>query len=143
MPALILLDLMMPEMDGFEFLPSCGKNEAWESIPVVVLTSKDLTPEERARLTGNVEQILQKGAYSRDALLREVRKIVAQCAGKPGLRDGRAARAHGGRSRRHADAGSARSVAGEVGESRLTSRPAVSPGPTEADGHAATPVSDR
>jgi len=79
-PSLILLDLIMPEMDGFEFLSELRRNIAWESIPVVVLTSKDLSPDERTRLAGNVERILQKGAYSRDSLLREVRKIVAQCA---------------------------------------------------------------
>ena len=79
-PGLILLDLMMPEMDGFEFLSELRRNQAWAAIPVVVLTSKDLAPDERAMLTGKVERILQKGAYSRDALLREVRKIVAQCA---------------------------------------------------------------
>jgi len=79
-PTLILLDLMMPEMDGFEFLEQVRGNEDWRMLPVVVLTSKDLTPEERGRLSGKVERILQKGAYSRDALLREVRKIVAECA---------------------------------------------------------------
>jgi len=78
-PGLILLDLMMPEMDGFEFLAELRQNEAWQTIPVVVLTSKDLAPEERALLSGKVERILQKGAYSRDALLHEVRRIVAQC----------------------------------------------------------------
>jgi PAS domain S-box-containing protein len=76
-PVLILLDLMMPKMDGFAFLDELRKQEAWRSIPVVVLTSKDLTPEERGRLTGNVERILQKGGYSRDALLREVRRAVS------------------------------------------------------------------
>ncbi|HEY2587307.1 MAG TPA: response regulator [Tepidisphaeraceae bacterium] len=83
-PVLILLDLMMPEMDGFEFLAQLRQNVAWDSIPVVVLTSKDLSPEERAALSGKVERILQKGAYSREALLREVRKIVAECARKVG-----------------------------------------------------------
>jgi PAS domain S-box-containing protein len=83
-PALILLDLMMPVMDGFEFLAGVRQNPAWDPIPVVVLTSKDLSPEERAALSGKVERILQKGAYSREALLREVRKIVAECARKPG-----------------------------------------------------------
>jgi PAS domain S-box-containing protein len=82
-PALILLDLMMPEMDGFEFLSELRQNPAWAAIPAVVLTSKDLTPEERAWLTGKVERILQKGTYSRDALIREVRQIAAACAGAP------------------------------------------------------------
>jgi PAS domain S-box-containing protein len=82
-PALILLDLMMPKMDGFAFLDELRKHEAWRSIPVVVLTSKDLTPEERRRLTGNVEKILQKGGYGREALLHEVRRVVALYTGRP------------------------------------------------------------
>jgi CheY-like chemotaxis protein len=83
-PGLVLLDLMMPEMDGFEFLSELRQNPSWQSIPVVVLTSKDLTPDERTALSGQVERILQKGAYSREALLAEVRKIVSECARKPG-----------------------------------------------------------
>ena len=86
-PALILLDLMMPVMDGFEFLSELRQNRRWDGVPVVVLTSKDLTSEERAALSGKVERILQKGAYSREALLAEVRKIVAQCARKPARTD--------------------------------------------------------
>jgi PAS domain S-box-containing protein len=81
-PSLIMLDMMMPEMDGFEFLAALRKDEASAATPVVVLTSKDLTPDERSQLTGNVERILQKGAYSRQALLSEVKSIVALCAKK-------------------------------------------------------------
>ena len=77
-PGLILLDLIMPEMDGFNFLTELRHNEAWQAIPVVVLTSKDLGQDERERLKGNVERVLQKGAYGREELLREVRRIVAQ-----------------------------------------------------------------
>jgi hypothetical protein len=47
-----------------------------------VLTSKDLTADERSQLTGKVERILQKGAYSREALLKEVKEIVSLCAKK-------------------------------------------------------------
>jgi PAS domain S-box-containing protein len=84
-PGLILLDLMMPEMDGFEFLEDLRRHEAWREIPVVILTAKDLTPAERQRLHGSVERVLQKGLYSREALLREVRKLVAtHTAAKPG-----------------------------------------------------------
>jgi CheY-like chemotaxis protein len=79
-PELILLDLMMPEMDGFEFLAELRRHEKWQAIPVVVLTAKDLTPAERQRLSGSVERVLQKGAYSREALVGEVRKVVASCA---------------------------------------------------------------
>ncbi len=75
-PTLILLDLMMPEMDGFEFLSELRKREAWRGIPVIVVTAKDLTDEDRLRLNGYVEKILQKGAYSREALLSEVHDLV-------------------------------------------------------------------
>jgi len=79
-PALILLDLMMPEMDGFEFLEACRRQLAWRDIPVIVLTAKELTDEDRRRLNGCVEKVLQKGAYSRQSLLREIRDLVAACA---------------------------------------------------------------
>ena len=67
----------MPEMDGFTFVEVLRHHEAWRSIPVVVVPAKDLTPDDRRRLNGYVEQILQKGAYSQEALLYEVRRLVA------------------------------------------------------------------
>jgi CheY-like chemotaxis protein len=76
-PELILLDLMMPEMDGFAFLEALRRQEAWRAIPVVVLTAKDLTSHDRQRLNGYVERLLQKGTYSQEELLREVRDLVA------------------------------------------------------------------
>jgi PAS domain S-box-containing protein len=76
-PGLILLDLMMPEMDGFEFVGELRKHPEWKSIPVVVVTAKDLTLEDRTRLNGQVGLILQKGAYSREQLLRETTALVA------------------------------------------------------------------
>jgi len=83
-PELILLDLMMPEMDGFQFLDEVRKHEDWRSIPVIVITAKELTPEDRQRLNGSVEKILQKGAYSREELIREVRDLVtASMRSKP------------------------------------------------------------
>jgi len=68
---------MMPEMDGFEVLTVLKEREDWRAIPVVVITAKDLTAEDRRRLNGSVERVLQKGATSRDALLAEVRVLVA------------------------------------------------------------------
>ena len=59
-PRLIVLDLMMPEMDGFEFVARVRKQLEWRSIPIVVLTAHDLSGEERRRLNGYVEKILQK-----------------------------------------------------------------------------------
>jgi CheY-like chemotaxis protein len=76
-PEVILLDLMMPEMDGFAFLEALRRQEAWRAIRVVVITAKDLTPDDHQRLNGYVERILRKGTYSREELLREVRDLVA------------------------------------------------------------------
>jgi CheY-like chemotaxis protein len=75
-PDLILLDLMMPEMDGFQFLDEIRMREDWRSIPIIVVTAKELTEEDRQKLNGSVEKILQKGAYSREELIREVRDLV-------------------------------------------------------------------
>jgi CheY-like chemotaxis protein len=75
-PELILLDLMMPEMDGFEFLEEIRKREDWRAIPVIVVTAKELSAEDRQRLNGSVAKILQKGAYGREELIGQVRDLV-------------------------------------------------------------------
>ena len=75
-PAIILLDLLMAEMDGFEFLTQLRANADWKLIPVVVITSMDLTSDVRARLQGRVDHIFQKGRYSRDSLIRQIRESV-------------------------------------------------------------------
>ena len=79
---MILLDLMMPEMDGFEVVAELRRHEAWRTIPIVVVTAKELTAEDRQRLNGYVERILEKGAYTRDTLLAEVRDLVAACVAR-------------------------------------------------------------
>jgi GAF domain-containing protein/DNA-binding response OmpR family regulator/anti-sigma regulatory factor (Ser/Thr protein kinase) len=76
LPDLILLDLMMSEMDGFQFLDQFRAHEAWRTIPIIVITAKDLTAEDRQRLDGYVETVLEKGTYSPEALLREVCDLV-------------------------------------------------------------------
>ena len=75
-PRLILLDLMMPVMDGFEFVVELRKNEAWRQVPVLVITAKEITAEDRVRLEGHVSRILRKGSFGQEELLREVRKLV-------------------------------------------------------------------
>jgi CheY-like chemotaxis protein len=75
-PNLILLDLMMPEMDGFQFIEELRKNEPWRAIPIIVVTAQDLTEDDRVRLTDQVQRVLQKSAYSKEALLAEVRALV-------------------------------------------------------------------
>jgi signal transduction histidine kinase/CheY-like chemotaxis protein len=75
-PSLIVLDLRMPVMDGFEMIAELNKHEDWRKIPVVVVSGKELTPEDRQRLQGHVQKILQKGDFSREELLREVQQTV-------------------------------------------------------------------
>jgi CheY-like chemotaxis protein len=77
-PDLVLLDLMMPELDGFGFLDAFRAREAWRRIPVIVLTAKQLTPEERERLAGATRQVIAKaGANARD-VAAAVRAAVRQ-----------------------------------------------------------------
>ncbi len=78
-PDVIILDLMMPVMSGFEFLGELRSVEAWRKIPVVVATAKDLTEEDRELLSSAVEAILEKGAYTRDQMLEQVRDLVSDC----------------------------------------------------------------
>jgi signal transduction histidine kinase/DNA-binding response OmpR family regulator len=64
-PAMILLDLMMPEMDGFEVLDALAAHEAWREIPVIVITAKQLTAAERERLLRQAHKVVEKGSASR------------------------------------------------------------------------------
>ncbi|MDP3183908.1 MAG: response regulator, partial [Anaerolineales bacterium] len=75
-PMLILLDLMMPEMDGFQFIERVRQHENWRTIPIVVVTAKDLTKEDRVRLNGYVLEIIRKNACPRDEFLAEVSELV-------------------------------------------------------------------
>jgi CheY-like chemotaxis protein len=83
-PDVIVLDLMMPEMDGFEFLDEMRRRTDWRSIPVLVVTAKDLTQEDRERLNGRVERILEK--RDRDNLLEEVSLALARLVERSGGR---------------------------------------------------------
>ena len=76
-PSLIILDLLMPEMDGFEFVAHLRNNPKWRFIPVVVLTSTKLSTEDQAHLHGYVDTIFKKESYSRDQLLEMVQKQIA------------------------------------------------------------------
>ncbi|MGE5157298.1 MAG: response regulator, partial [Gemmatimonas sp.] len=83
-PDVIILDLMMPKMDGFEFLEELRGRPAWQDIPVVVITAKDLTHEDRDRLNGGVERIIQKS--DRDEMLRQLSREIGKCAKRQAAR---------------------------------------------------------
>jgi threonine synthase len=71
-PDLVVLDLMMPEMDGFAVLDALRADDATRDIPVIVVTARVLTPEERSKLSGQIESLLQKGSFMDDDLLADV-----------------------------------------------------------------------
>jgi signal transduction histidine kinase/CheY-like chemotaxis protein len=75
-PVLILLDLNMPVMDGFEFIEQVRQKEKWHDLPIVVLTSKTLRPEEQASLNQHVDKIFQKTDYERDQLILQIHQVV-------------------------------------------------------------------
>jgi signal transduction histidine kinase/CheY-like chemotaxis protein len=82
-PGLIVTDLMMPEMNGFEFLHQLRQNPRWQTIPAIVVTAKELTEEERQRLYLHVNKIFEKGSYDRQALLKEVHYLLSQVINPP------------------------------------------------------------
>ena len=75
-PDIILLDLMMPEMDGFQFIAALQAKPVWRDIPVIVITSLDLTAADRARLNSGVERILLKDSFDPAQLVEIVRRLV-------------------------------------------------------------------
>jgi CheY-like chemotaxis protein len=81
-PSLVLLDLLMPVVDGFEFLAEFRHREESRSVPVIVLTAKDMTDADHDRLRGSVETILRKGPLGSEQLLAEVGAVMA--AGRAG-----------------------------------------------------------
>ena len=71
-PHIIVLDLMMPDVDGFAVLEALKSDEFTRSIPIIVVTAKELSEEERGRLNHNIEALIQKGLLERDELLADV-----------------------------------------------------------------------
>jgi signal transduction histidine kinase/CheY-like chemotaxis protein len=78
-PDLILLDLMMPRMNGYQFVTELHKHDDWRSIPIIVVTAKDMSTEERIALDGYVEKVLPKHALTEDSLLAEIQDLIATC----------------------------------------------------------------
>jgi signal transduction histidine kinase/DNA-binding response OmpR family regulator len=77
-PLIILLDLMMPEMDGFEVIKTVSQNPNWHKIPIIVVTAMDLNTVEHGLLTAQVTNIFQKGKYNKQQLITEVQSLIEQ-----------------------------------------------------------------
>ncbi|HOD33373.1 MAG TPA: response regulator, partial [Holophaga sp.] len=83
-PGLIVLDLMLPGMDGFQLLAHLAEHSEWSRIPVVVVTARDLTAEDRQRLSlPQVREIFRKGAFARDELLGTIRALALRSVQAP------------------------------------------------------------
>jgi CheY-like chemotaxis protein len=80
-PSVILLDLMMPVMDGFEFIAEFNCHPEWKDIPVVVITAKHITREDRERLAVSARTILEKSGFTQEHLLGKVLDLVHHHAG--------------------------------------------------------------
>jgi CheY-like chemotaxis protein len=78
LPDVILLDLMMPEMDGFQLVAEIQRHPAWRRLPIIVVTARDLTTEDRARLNSGIETVLTKEAFDPAVLIERVRQAVAK-----------------------------------------------------------------
>ncbi|HEY9088650.1 MAG TPA: pyridoxal-phosphate dependent enzyme [Anaerolineaceae bacterium] len=75
-PNLIILDLMMPEMDGFSVLDALQADPETKDIPVIVVTAKELTPYEKERLDGHIRSLMQKGDFMNDDLIDEIHALL-------------------------------------------------------------------
>ena len=84
LPDILLLDLMMPEMDGFELVAALQANPAWRDIPVVVVTALDLTAEDHRRLNGGVKRVLSKNSFAPAELMARVGKLLLEVKGQAG-----------------------------------------------------------
>jgi response regulator RpfG family c-di-GMP phosphodiesterase len=75
---------MMPVMDGFDFLTALRERPACRQIPVIVVTAKDLTADDQARLHGRVAEVVEKNAYTSEQLSQRLREAIAACGGDAG-----------------------------------------------------------
>jgi CheY-like chemotaxis protein len=84
LPDLIVLDLVMPEMDGFQVVEALNANPATAGIPVVVVTASDPSPEERKRLNGFVTSVINKAGFDSKRFLAEVRRVMGAASAPAG-----------------------------------------------------------
>jgi CheY-like chemotaxis protein len=77
-PAVVVLDLMMPGMDGFQVLEAIRRSGTWREVPVVVVTAKDLTRDELLWLRTNAEDVFQKSSYNRRELIALVDDLIVR-----------------------------------------------------------------
>jgi CheY-like chemotaxis protein len=75
-PAVVLVDLLMPEMDGFAVVEALRADPATASVPIIVLTSKSMTPDDKDRLAGQISYVAGKGSFDPATLISLVRRAT-------------------------------------------------------------------
>lgn len=86
-PDLIILDLMIPDIDGFEITQIIKNNPSTKDIPILILTAKDLTVEDKLRLAGKIENYIQKSHFTKEHLLMHIRDLEITYPARAGLID--------------------------------------------------------
>ncbi|MCC6554514.1 MAG: response regulator [Polyangiaceae bacterium] len=82
-PDAVIVDLMMPEMDGFELIEEVRLDERRRRIPLIVLTAKEISGEDRARRDGSVDRVFRKGDFTRQELIDEIRRRAPPARARP------------------------------------------------------------
>jgi CheY-like chemotaxis protein len=75
-PDVILLDLMMPEMDGFQIVAALQEEPLWRDVPVIVITARDLNAKDRERLNSGVHSVLLKNTFRPNELVERIRQLT-------------------------------------------------------------------
>jgi CheY-like chemotaxis protein len=75
-PHLIVVDLLMPDVSGFEVVQGLRENPLTADIPMFIVTVKDLTSEDKQRLNTLASAVMRKGAFARDEFLQEVWRLI-------------------------------------------------------------------
>jgi len=75
-PCAVILDIMMPEVDGFMVLEELKKRKETRDIPVIILTAKDITDDDKKRLNGSIQDIIGKGNFAHEEVLRDLKNIM-------------------------------------------------------------------
>jgi len=83
LPSVVLLDLMMPELDGFQVVTEIRRRPAWADLPIVVLTAMEIPPSQRGLLELQVQAVMSKGGHERHLLVEEIRRAITRSAPGP------------------------------------------------------------
>jgi DNA-binding response OmpR family regulator/nitrogen-specific signal transduction histidine kinase len=83
-PDLIFLDLLLPDISGFEVVEFLKMNESTKEIPIIIVTGKDLTPEEKQQLNGKIEAAARKGHHGKNDFLGEIKRVERLASARKG-----------------------------------------------------------